>query len=139
MNTVKDLIPQREPFLFVDKIIERNENFVITEKYLDSDLDFFKGHFPNMPIMPGVLLLENCFQSGAILMGNSDTDSTGNYGVVTRIKDTKFKNFAKPGDTLVTKVSIEEKIENAFYMKGSISVNGKLIMQVRFQGALTSL
>jgi len=136
MEDVLAAIPQRPPFLFVDKIIKRNGNSVTTQRTLREDDYFFQGHFPGNPIMPGALLCEACFQTGAILMGK-DEQRQG-IGVVTRIKDTKFKNFARPGDTLTITVVLDDKIDNAYYMNGTIYVGDKLIMKIVFQGAIIS-
>lgn len=136
MEDVLAAIPQRPPFLFVDKIIRRDGNSVTTLRTLREDDYFFQGHFPGNPIMPGALLCEACFQTGAILMGK-DEQRQG-IGVVTRIKDTKFKNFARPGDTLTITVVLDDKIDNAYYMNGTIYVGDKLIMKIVFQGALIS-
>jgi 3-hydroxyacyl-[acyl-carrier-protein] dehydratase len=133
MKDVLAAIPQRPPFLFVDKIIKREGNSVTTQRKLREDEYFFKGHFPGNPIMPGALLCEACFQTGAILMGG---DKQQGLGVVTRIKDTKFKNFARPGDTLTVTVVLDDKVANAYYMSGTIWVDDKLILKTIFQGAL---
>lgn len=130
---VLDSIPQRDPFLFVDKIIEQTERMIHTQKKLTGEEDFFKGHFPGNPIMPGVLLCEACFQSGAIMMARA---SEKGVGVVTKIGTTKFKNFARPGDLLDIKIELDEKIAHASYMKGRITVGGKTILQINFQAAV---
>jgi len=134
MDEVLAAIPQRPPFLFVDKIISREGNTITTQRTLRDDEYFFQGHFPGNPIMPGVLLCEACFQTGAILMG-AEKQQPG-LGVVTRIKDTKFKNFAKPGDVLTITVTLDDKLDNAFYMSGTIRVGEKLILKIIFQGAV---
>jgi 3-hydroxyacyl-[acyl-carrier-protein] dehydratase len=133
MEDILAVIPQRPPFLFVDKIVRREENTITTQRTLRDDESFFQGHFPGNPVMPGVLLCEACFQTGAILMG---ADHQQGLGVVTRIKDAKFKHFAYPGDTLTITVTLNEKLANAYYMHGSIHVGDKLIMKIVFQGAL---
>lgn len=133
MDDVLAAIPQRPPFLFVDKIISRDGKSITTERRLREDEYFFQGHFPGNPIMPGVLLCESCFQTGAILMGASG--QTG-LGVVTRIKDTKFKNFARPGDRLTIKVTLDDQVDNAYYMSGTIHSGEKLILKIIFQAAL---
>jgi 3-hydroxyacyl-[acyl-carrier-protein] dehydratase len=132
VESVKDYIPQREPFLFVDKIVEIDEKIIETTRLLRSDESFFQGHFPDKPIMPGVLLCEACFQTGAILMGKQYSG----LGVVTKIETTKFKNFARPGDCLNIKVELLERLENAFFMKGTIKVEGKTILMTKFQAAM---
>ena len=133
MEDVLAAIPQRPPFLFVDKIISKEGNSITTQRTLRDDEYFFQGHFPGNPIMPGVLLCEACFQTGAILMGGSNQPG---LGVVTRIRDTKFKNFAKPGDTLTIKVTLDDKVDNAYYMSGTIRIDDKLILKIIFQAAL---
>jgi len=132
MEEVLAAIPQRPPFLFVDKIISREGNSITTQRALRDDEYFFQGHFPGNPIMPGVLLCESCFQTGAILMGSGNQPG---LGVVTRIKDTKFKNFARPGDVLTITVTLDDKIDNAYYMSGTIRVGDKLILKIIFQAA----
>ena len=133
MEEILAAIPQRPPFLFVDKIISREGNSITTQRTLRDDEYFFQGHFPSNPIMPGVLLCEACFQTGAILMGG---DKQPGLGVVTRIKDTKFRNFARPGDTITIKVILDENIDNAYYMSGTIHIGDKLILKIIFQAAL---
>lgn len=133
MEEVLAAIPQRPPFLFVDKIISREGNSITTQRILRENEYFFQGHFPGNPIMPGVLLCEACFQTGGILMGAGNQPG---LGVVTRIKDTKFKNFARPGDTLTIKVNLDDKVDNAYYMSGTIFVDEKLILKIIFQAAL---
>lgn len=133
MDEVLAAIPQRPPFLFVDKILSREGNTITTQRTLRDDEYFFQGHFPGNPIMPGVLLCEACFQTGAILMGG---EKQPGLGVVARIKDAKFKNFARPGDTLTITVTLDEKLDNAFYMSGTIRIGDKLILKIIFQGAL---
>lgn len=129
LEQVYSKIPQRPPFLFMDRIIEISEGKILTELKLTGEEDFFKGHFPNNPVMPGVLMCEACFQSAAALMAD---DEGAGLGVVTKIEQTKFKSMAKPGDVLIIKTELLEKIENARYMKSRIEVNGKAIMQTKF-------
>lgn len=116
-----DYIPQRAPFLFLDRILEMTDKTVRTEKRLSGEEDFFKGHFPDFPIMPGVLLCEMVFQTGAILAGRLGAASMANgLGVVTKIENTRFKSFARPGHHLVVEVELVERLGNAFYMKGKV-------------------
>jgi 3-hydroxyacyl-[acyl-carrier-protein] dehydratase len=126
---ITDLIPQRAPFLFVDKIIARDENKIKTTLKVTGEEDFFKGHFPGNPIMPGVLLQEALFQTGAALMAGK---AGGGLGVVTRVQNAKFKNMVRPGDELEMEVELTESISNAHYMKGTTKVAGKTILVIEF-------
>lgn len=126
---IQELIPQRPPFLFVDKVTDRTETTINTSFQVTGNEDFFKGHFPGNPIMPGVLLQEALFQSGAALMAGR---AGGGLGVVTRVQNAKFKNMVKPGDLLEMQVDLTESISNAHYMKGTTKVAGKTVLVIEF-------
>ena len=96
-----DLLPQRHPFLFVDQVSEVTNNSISTSLTLSGEEDFFGGHFPGNPIMPGVLLQEALFQSSAILMGhraknNSAKEEIQKVGVVASVSKAKFKKNGYP-------------------------------------------
>jgi len=131
-------IPHRPPFLWVDRIMSRTEESIETEKHIPADLDVFKGHYPDRPIMPGVLLCEAIFQSGALLLSSSmQGETTQKVPVLTRISDAKFKREVKPGDTVQIKVDIKEKVGPAWFMKGRLEIAGKIAVKVEFACALT--
>ncbi len=130
---VLDAIPQKPPFLFLDEIVERGENSIICKKQVTGEEDFFKGHFPGNPIMPGVLLQETCFQAGAALMNSI---GNGGLGVVTKVENAKFKGMVRPGDELIVHVSLSDSLANAYFFKGKIQVAGKTVMAVNFTCAL---
>jgi len=140
MNQVTDLIPHRPPFLWVDKIISYEEDSTIsTEKYIETDLDLFRGHYPDNPIMPGVLLCEIIFQSGALLMAKMGQAGSGDHGklpVITRIERAKFKRPVRPGDTVFARVVLKETISAVFFLKGTLKVRGKTAAQVEFSCAI---
>ena len=92
-------IPHRPPFLFVDRVIEETQNSIKAEKFIDPKEAFFQGHYPDRPIMPGVLIFESIFQTGAIMMGKRIANE-GRIPVLTRVNNIKLKHAVNPGDTL---------------------------------------
>ncbi|OEU47973.1 MAG: beta-hydroxyacyl-ACP dehydratase [Desulfobulbaceae bacterium S5133MH15] len=137
---ITDLIPHRSPFLWVDRITSfEDEGSITTEKLINADLDLFKGHYPDNPIMPGVLLCEIIFQTGALLIAKmvlADNGLQKNVPVITRIERAKFKRPVHPGDTAVVKVVLKEIISAVYFLKGTLRVGGKTAVQVGFSCAL---
>lgn len=134
IEEIKALIPQREPFLFVDEVIDRGERSIKTARTFRAEEDFFKGHFPGNPIVPGVILQEAMFQSGALLMAQGNPSG---LGVVSRVNGAKFKTMVRPGDTLHMQVELVDQAANAYYFKGKATVEGKVALAIEFACALT--
>ena len=129
MEEIHRRIPHRPPFLFVDKIIEITNTGAKASLTIKPDFSFFEGHYPGNPIMPGVLLCESVFQTGAIFLADylSDESLTDENitPVLSRIRDARFKRIVKPGDTLEISVTLGEKMGQFFNMSGEIE-GGKL-------------
>ena len=122
---ITSLIPQRDPFLFIDKIINIESGKISVQKKFTSDLDFFRGHFPGNPIVPGVILTEHCFQSGAALVSaNGKGDLSNKLAVVTRIQSAKYKNLVRPDDLITTETRLLEMIATTAFFR-SVSKNQK--------------
>lgn len=132
MENPIERIPQKDPFLFIDEMVEKTENTIHTRKEVKENEDYFKGHFPGNPIMPGVLICEACFQSGALLMSYQGEGIANKTAVVSRVQNAKFKNMVKPGDVLDIKTELKDLIEPAAYMKSVASVNGKKALIIEF-------
>ncbi len=128
------LIPQRRPFLFIDNIVESTQDQIITEVKFGDNYEFFKGHFPGNPIVPGVILNEHCFQSAAALINlTSKEESHNQLAVVSRIQSAKFKNIVRPNEVLRTKTELKEKLANAAYFKSIITKeNGEKALIIEF-------
>ena len=135
---IYESIPHRPPFLWIDRVISYDSRTIITEKFIPPDLDVFQGHYPGYPLMPGVLLCEAVFQTGALFMAKTllDPEETKKAGekapVLTRIKGAKFKREVKPGDTIRIYVTLDENIGNAWFFKGKVLVKDKTAVKVTF-------
>ena len=108
MEEILRAIPHRPPFLFVDNIVELTETKIRTTKQISPEEPFFQGHYPGHPIMPGVLICESIFQTGAILLSKIIGDAADSIPVLTRISNAKFKSMAKPGDLLEIEAELLE-------------------------------
>lgn len=129
-ENILNLIAQKPPFLFVDEVLEKIGNSIKTQYYFTGEEDFFTGHFPENPIVPGVLLQEAIFQSGAALMSKKSVDKK--LAFVTRVENVKFREVVRPKDLFLMEVILKENISNAYYMKGAGKVNGKTVIVVDF-------
>jgi UDP-3-O-[3-hydroxymyristoyl] N-acetylglucosamine deacetylase/3-hydroxyacyl-[acyl-carrier-protein] dehydratase len=103
-NQIRLLLPHRFPMLLVDKVIEMKTDSIVAVKNITSDEQFFQGHFPSEPIMPGVLIIEAMAQAGGILVINSLKDGIDYSTYFIKIDNVKFKQKVVPGDTLIFKV-----------------------------------
>lgn len=133
------LIPHRAPFLWVDRIIEAKQDMLITEKDIPADLDIFQGHYPDRPILPGVLLCEAVFQSGAILIAkmiSGNTSTPAGLPVITKISNARFKRPVLPGDTLRIEVNLLESVSIAHLFKGKVRVGEKTVLRIEFTATL---
>ncbi len=141
LDEILSLIPHRSPFLWVDKIISYKDNTIVTEKTIPTDLDIFAGHYPGNPIMPGVLLCEAIFQTGALLIGKrtqSNKSAMHALPVLTRISNAKFKRSVLPGDTVQIKVLLSEDISSVSFFKGKMTIGGKTAVQADFACTMTA-
>ena len=127
-------IPHRPPFLFIDQVVELDDDRALTTKLADPEAAFFKGHYPGQPLMPGVLICEAVFQTGALLLAHrvGGTTGTPKVPVLTRIGEAKFKNIVLPGQTLNIEVTFDEELGDAFFLTGRVSVEGKPVLRVKF-------
>ena len=135
---VQALIPHREPFLFVDEVIDRTEESLTATWRVPPEADWFRGHYPGQPVQPGALTCEHVFQVAAVHISNALGGFSPEDGVpvLTRIENARFRRMVQPGETLTTAVQVEERVGPAWYMSGRVTVNGERVLQVRF--ALTA-
>ena len=130
INDIAKMLPHRYPFLLVDKILEMDNEGVIGVKNVTMNEPFFQGHFPNNPVMPGVLQVEAMAQVGGIF-ALSQVEDPENYSTYfMKIDGVKFKQKVLPGDTLVFKLNLESPIRRGLVnMKGIAYVNGVIVCE----------
>jgi len=136
-NRIKELLPHRYPFLLVEKIIEIGENHIVGIKNVSVDESFFQGHFPDEPIMPGVLLIESMAQIGGLLV-LSQLDEPHRYSTYfMKIDSVKFRQKVVPGDTLIFRLELLSEIRRGISnMKGYGFVGGKLVCEAEFMAQI---
>ena len=136
MEEIYKTIPHREPFLFVDRIIEVTENSAVAEREIRADEPHFAGHYPGNPLMPGVLLCESVFQTAAIYMvrrfQSEGVDGASKTPILARISEAKFKQMVRPGDVIRIEATYKESLSRFHFMRGKVLVNGKVALTVEF-------
>ena len=141
---VQRAIPHRPPFLLVDRVEEVAADSIRAFYTLREDDELwsrvYAGHYPGNPITPGVLLCEILFQTAACLVheiGKNEPELLHNgTPVVTRIQNVKFKKIVPPGTEVEIRVTLRERLANAFFMNGAVLANGKTAVQGEFAVAI---
>ncbi|MDA9345131.1 3-hydroxyacyl-ACP dehydratase FabZ, partial [Flavobacteriales bacterium] len=129
-DQIKEIIPHRKPFLFIDEIRDLGEDFIIGVKFVTDDEEYFKGHFPGAPVMPGVLQLETMAQAGGVLILSTVTDPENYLTFFMKIDNAKFKQKVVPGDTIIFKLELISPIRRGLcHMHGKGFVDGKVVVE----------
>lgn len=128
-EAIKNIIPHRDPFLFVDEVLEMEPmKYCIGVKYISEDLDFFTGHFPEKKVMPGVIIIEALAQVGAITLLSGEPYK-GKIAYFTGIEKVKFRKSVYPGDTLVLKCEITKMRGPFGFGQAKAYVNENLVCE----------
>ena len=140
VNAIMNMLPHRPPFLMIDKVFELSPNHVIGSKNVTMNEDFFKGHFPGAPVMPGVLIVEAMAQTGGILVLNTVPDPENYLTFFMKIDKVKFKQKVVPGDTLIFSCSLITPIRRGIcHMQGFTYANGKLCAEAELMAQITKV
>ncbi len=133
VNRIRELLPHRYPMQLVDKVIAMGPTSIVAVKNVTSNEPFFVGHFPQEPVMPGVLLIEAMAQAGGLLVLNSVEEPERWSTYFLKIDDVKFRQKVVPGDTLIFKVELLAPIRHGISsMKGFVFVGEKIVSEASF-------
>ena len=124
---IENIIPHRDPFLLLDKIVKIDYGKRIKAiKYVKKDEPYFKGHFPGIPIMPGVLIIETIAQAGAVLM-LMRPENKGKLVLFAGINRARFKRIVKPGDELTIELELKNSRKNIGRAIGRVTVENEVV------------
>ena len=131
---IMTILPHRDNMLLLDDV-ERKDGIAVGHYTVRGDEFFLKGHFPDHPIVPGVILCEILAQSACVLM--QDAMSEGTLPVYTGLNHVKFRSPVKPGDTVETRCCIKHAKHPFYFAEGTVSVDGRLCVSAEFSFAVT--
>ena len=132
---IEELIPHRPPFLWLDEVAELGDRRILCRTTVGQDRDLFRGHYPDHPLLPGVIQLEMCFQASAVLIASLGDPGTGDVPVVARTDGVKFKRMIRPGEACEIEVTIADRLPGAYYLTGRVRVDGQLACRCDFTTA----
>lgn len=137
-DTPEELLPHRDPFLFLDELIEADENHTVAKRVFTEDHFFFKGHFPSYPVVPGVILVETLAQCGGAGLIQTGILPHGAFFVLASIEKAKFRNQVRPGDCAIIDVHNVRVSKIMVRQKGTITVNGNVAAEASWMCIVNS-
>lgn len=129
IDAILDILPHRYPFLLVDAIVELEEERIVGIKNVTINEPFFTGHFPNYPVMPGVLIVEAMAQVAGVLVLKSLEDRKKKVVLLATIEQAKFRRPVRPGDQLRIEMKVGRRKASVAKMHGTATVNGVVVAE----------
>ena len=137
LEKIKKLIPHRDPFLFLDSVeIIQPGLYGIGYKKFSKNEDFFKGHFPNMPIVPGVVLIEALAQTSGVIVSNEFNTKSNQSVLFMAISKAKFRKPVYPEDVISLKVNYMNKVRNVYKFYGEAIKNDIKVCEAEFRAMI---
>ena len=130
INEIRAILPHRYPFLLVDRILEMDAERVVGIKNVTNNEPFFQGHFPDFPVMPGVLIVEAMAQTAGILVLASLPNRDSKLVLLVAIESARFRRPVVPGDTLRMEMAVVKRKASVAKFAGRATVDGQLVAEV---------
>ena len=130
INDIRAILPHRYPFLLVDRIVEMEPERIVGIKQVTANEPFFQGHFPEFPVMPGVLIVEAMAQAAGVLVLKSMPDRENKLVLLVAIENARFRRPVVPGDTLRMEMKVIKRKATVAKMSGIATVDGQVAAEV---------
>jgi len=130
INEIRGILPHRYPFLLVDRIVEMEPERIVGIKQVTNNEPFFQGHFPDFPVMPGVLIVEAMAQTAGVLVLKSIPDRESKLVLLVAVENARFRRPVVPGDTLRMEMKVIKRKASVAKMAGIATVDGQVAAEV---------
>tara|TARA_Y100000748_G_C15498236_1_gene489013 strand:- start:602 stop:1048 length:447 start_codon:yes stop_codon:yes gene_type:complete len=139
INYILDMMPHRYPFLMVDKVINREKKFKIqTLKNVTINEPYFNGHFPNQPIMPGVLIMESMAQSACLIILDYIDNPSNNLVYLSKVSNFRILKNVIPGDQILIDAEVINEKMNSYKFHATCIVNSEIVAKAEFIASVVS-